>query len=159
MSGSHKQIQSATVPHLTGKSSMIQVVVSILQSDRLPQRTIGVEWNCSVSYWREFRLHLSCNLLAECERGQDENTCGYVTCRHGGFLFRNTCYVIIQPERDITHHVAPLMCKSVQGRLAIFPFESDRLALGQFIFEKHKLSLYVGIQVTMSGLPAMYELC
>ena len=128
------------------------------QFSRLPERTSSVQWNCSVPYWPDFQLHLHCNLLSECERGQDEDNCGYVTCRQGGFVFNGICYMVIQPEHALLHYTAQHMCKAVHGQLAIFPLETDREALGQFMYERHKLSVYVGVQVTLSGLPAMYAL-
>ena len=66
--------------------------------------------------------------------------------------------MVIQPEHDLLHYTAQHMCKTVHGQLAIFPLETDRVALGQFMYERHKLSVYVGVQVTLSGLPAMYVL-
>ena len=129
-----------------------------MQSDHLPHNISRIQWNCTVPHWPDFQLHLRCNLLVECDNGQDEDGCGYVTCRHGGFLFRHTCYVIIQPEHDVTHHTARQMCRMVQGQLATFPSELERVAFGHFVYERHKLSFLVGIQATISGLPAMYAL-
>ena len=143
----------------TGKCRESLPVVILLQPDYLPQRVSNIQWNCSVPYWPDFQLHLHCNLLAECDSEQDESSCGYVMCRHGGFLFNDTCYFIIQPEHDLLLYEARQLCEAVHGQLATFQLETERVALGQFIYERHKLSLYVGIQATMSGLPAMYARC
>ena len=126
---------------LKGKSDTFHLIESLLQSDRLPQCISGIQWNCSVPHWPDFQVHLCCNLLVECDSSQDEDRCGYVRCRHGGFLFYHTCYVIVQPERDIVLYGARQLCETVQGQIATFPFPVDK-AFRQFLYERHKVSLY-----------------
>ena len=127
----------------------------ILQSHKLPQRVLNGEWNCSVDYWGDFRGHLLCNLQTQCAGGEDEQDCGYTTCTHGGFWLHGVCYVITQPENDITFIQAYDICRQINGRPPSFALEQKRKQFVDFVLPKSKLAMYVDVRSITSDMLRM----
>jgi hypothetical protein len=49
------------------------------QNTAVPEQLLSGLWNCSSPEWPRFKPHLRCNLVVECEEGEDE-----VGCWHTG---------------------------------------------------------------------------
>ena len=68
--------------HTTGAFSRkkefieFKLLFSFLKDSALPEKLPGGKWNCSVPHWPDFRQHMRCNMLRECEGGEDEVDCG-----------------------------------------------------------------------------------
>ena len=76
------------------------------------------QWNCSVSYWPDFRAHFTqnCNMIPNCLHGEDERDCPYnkVSCSPGEFSAGSTrprCFRLISPNKSISWLEAKQLCK------------------------------------------------
>ncbi|KAK7501940.1 hypothetical protein BaRGS_00006692 [Batillaria attramentaria] len=68
----------------------------------VPQKIPNGPWNCSVPYWADFRQHFPCNLIWDCEGGEDEVDCPYTTrtCGPGYVTAGGHCYVMAISSAD-----------------------------------------------------------
>ena len=72
-----------------------KLLFSFLKDSALPEKLPGGKWNCSVPHWPDFRQHMRCNMLRECEGGEDEVDCGYESedCGPGLISAAGSCYL------------------------------------------------------------------
>ena len=60
-----------------------QMLFSIHNSSARPEKLSEGKWNCSVSFWSDFRQHFPCNLHGDCADGRDEEDCPYTSTSCG----------------------------------------------------------------------------
>lgn len=64
----------------------------------VPQLLHDDTWNCSVTYYDDFADHLACDLFRDCQGGEDEKDCPYISSACGGRQFEagGSCFGISQ---------------------------------------------------------------
>ena len=108
-----------------------------------------------MEYWADFRDHLLCNLQAQCAAGEDEQNCGYSRCSRGGFWLHGVCYLITQPEHDVTFKQAYDMCRRMHARQPSFASEQKKKQFVDFVLPRSKLAMYVDVRSTTPDVPRM----
>ena len=75
--------------------SDFKLLFSFHLKSALLEQLPGGKWNCSVPHWPDFRQHMRCNMLRECEGGEDEVDCGYESedCGPGLISAAGSCYL------------------------------------------------------------------
>ena len=102
--------------------------------------------------------HLTCNLVSECEGGEDEEDCGYSTCGQGGFVVNGTCYVLQGMFRNIvkTFSKARAVCNAApHSRLACLKSKQKFENVERFFRSTlmQPLDLFIGL--SSHGIPSM----
>lgn len=81
-----------------GENSGFRLRFSFHNASSLLHKTSEGRWNCSVTYWSDFRHHFPCNLMSDCAAGEDELNCPYTgVCGPGFLTISGRCYVYVIP--------------------------------------------------------------
>ena len=81
-----------------GDNSGFRLWYSFHNASALPEKTSDGKWNCSVTYWSDFRHHFPCNLVSDCAAGEDEMNCPYTgLCGPGLLTISGRCYSYVIP--------------------------------------------------------------
>ncbi|KAK7496985.1 hypothetical protein BaRGS_00011721 [Batillaria attramentaria] len=86
----------------TGKTaSGFKLHYSIHNATEAPQSLGANLFNCSVPYYPSFQQHLQCNLVVQCQGGEDEIDCPYTTadCGLGLVDAGDKCYKYVEERR------------------------------------------------------------
>ena len=76
--------------------------------------------DCSASSWSGYAPHLSCDLVVDCQTGEDEAECPH-SCGEGGFAEGNSCYYVKRKQIWILGGFeAQIYCRTDGGRLVSF---------------------------------------
>ncbi|XP_070175951.1 uncharacterized protein [Littorina saxatilis] len=121
-----------------------------IHSDRETPPTVrrGV-FNCSVPFFPAFKQHLACNLKAECEGGEDENS----DCP---FTDRAACPGGVVVE--VTWEVARRDCQKRGGDLATLTSSLQWQAFFRLASSKNLIrQMYIGLKSYRTALPRIYN--
>ncbi|KAK7493412.1 hypothetical protein BaRGS_00015312, partial [Batillaria attramentaria] len=86
-----------------GRSTGFRLMFSFHNLSEIPQKLPDGKWNCSVPYWADFQQHFPCNLIWDCEGGEDEVNCPY-TSRACGLDYvpaGGSCFLYVSVPRDV----------------------------------------------------------
>ena len=76
--------------------------------------------DCSASSWSGYAPHLSCDLVVDCQTGEDEAGCLHA-CGEGGFAEGTSCYYVKLKKLGVHGGLqAQMDCRSDGGRLVSF---------------------------------------
>ncbi|KAL8616946.1 hypothetical protein ACOMHN_041864 [Nucella lapillus] len=127
-------------------SQGFRMLYSFHKESNTPQRLSNNQWNCSTPFSPDFHPHLSCNLIVECDSGQDESTCPHGLCEHGRFLVEGRCYLLGQPSRPLTYMEARSTCEGQGGYLISFNSKAELTAVREAVWPRNRIrDVYVGL--------------
>ncbi|KAK7497025.1 hypothetical protein BaRGS_00011761, partial [Batillaria attramentaria] len=145
----------------TGKTaSGFKLHYSIHNATEAPQALGANLFNCSVPYYPSFQQHLQCNLVVQCQGGEDEIDCPYTTadCGLGLVDAGDKCYKYIEERREITWYDAFDKCMEQNARLVSPRTPTEWKAFQEVLqFGMNSSALYVGLQTSESSLGLMYR--
>ncbi|KAK7497050.1 hypothetical protein BaRGS_00011786, partial [Batillaria attramentaria] len=145
----------------TGKTaSGFKLHYSIHNATEAPQALGANLFNCSVPYYPSFQQHLQCNLVVQCQGGEDEIDCPYTTadCGLGLIDAGDKCYKYIEERREITWYDAFDKCMEQNARLVTPRTLTEWKGFQEVLqFGMNSSALYVGLQTSESSLGLMYR--
>ncbi|KAK7497049.1 hypothetical protein BaRGS_00011785, partial [Batillaria attramentaria] len=141
-------------------ASGFKLQYSIHNATEAPQSLGANLYNCSVPYYPSFQQHLQCNLVVQCQGGEDEIDCPYTTadCGLGLIDAGDKCYKYIEERREITWYDAFDKCMEQNARLVSPQTPTEWKAFQEvLLFGMNSSALYVGLQTSESSLGLMYR--
>ena len=124
----------------------------------VPQLLHDDTWNCSVTYYDEFADHLACDLFRDCQGGEDERDCPYVSSACGGRQFEagGSCFGISQRNvAGLTWQQAADRCTQLGGQLPVLSRPEEWQAVYQLLRRKVFYLVYLGLTTVDMSLPQM----
>ena len=124
----------------------------------VPQLLYDDTWNCSVTYYDEFADHLACDLFRDCQGGEDERDCPYVSSACGGRQFEagGSCFGISQRNvAGLTWQQAADRCTQLGGQLPVLSRPEEWQAVYQLLRRKVFYLVYLGLSTVPHRLPSM----
>lgn len=156
--------------HLVRRSFSLYTGMKMLltfhkESDGLVHQLPDGRWNCSVPRWSDFKEHFPCNLIQECDGGEDEASCPYTTqqCGSGLVTVGDLCLkYFYDPTKVITLDGAFHLCKSQGGKLPVVNTPERLRAMQEllkmlrpFFTENGEATFPVGAKSSHPMLPLM----
>ena len=132
-----------------------KLLFSFLKDSALPEKLPGGKWNCSVPHWPDFRQHMRCNMLRECEGGEDEVDCGYESedCGPGLISAAGSCY-LLENFNGKTSDEATVECQRRGGYLVSLNTPEEWKVLSQLMLERIPFDyIFVGLRFNNPTLP------
>ncbi|KAK7488816.1 hypothetical protein BaRGS_00019951 [Batillaria attramentaria] len=123
----------------------------------LPQQMTDGRWNCSVPHWTDFQQHFPCNLVSDCDGGQDEAACPYSSthCGQGRLTAGGKCFLYVTSQRFITWEEAANECLRRDGHLASLNTPEEWRDVISLLKLPHPYYVYIGLHSSSMGLPRM----
>ncbi|KAK7501680.1 hypothetical protein BaRGS_00007111 [Batillaria attramentaria] len=123
----------------------------------LPQQLNDGRWNCSVPHWTDFQQHFPCNLVSDCDGGQDEAACPYSTghCGQGRLTAGGKCLLYVTSQRSITWEEAAKECLRRDARLASLKTPEEWRDVISLLEWGHPDYVYIGLRTSSARLPQM----
>ena len=124
----------------------------------VPQLLHDDTWNCSVTYYDDFADHLACDLFRDCQGGEDERDCPYISSACGGRQFEagGSCFGISQRNvAGLTWQEAADRCKQLGGQLPVLSRPEKWRAVYQLLRRKVFYLVYLGLSTVPHRLPSM----
>ena len=89
-----------------------KLLFSFHPDSAIPAKTASGKWNCSLAFWPQFQMHFPCNMVEECDGGEDEANCPYRVkdCSRGHVSIGRGCYAVLTENRPITWKEAANEC-------------------------------------------------
>ena len=138
-----------------GPFSAFKLLFSFHLKSALLEQLPGGKWNCSVPHWPEFRQHMRCNMLRECEGGEDEVDCGYESedCGPGLISAAGSCY-LLENFNGKTNDEASVECQRRGGYLVSLNTPEEWKVLSQLMLERIPFDyIFVGLRFNNPTLP------
>ncbi|KAK7482846.1 hypothetical protein BaRGS_00025879 [Batillaria attramentaria] len=126
-----------------------KLVFSFHNYSELPQELTDGKWNCSVPYFSKFHEHFPCNLVADCENGEDELKCPYTNsaCGQGRLFIGERCYIYVKPEvRMLNWNEAAVMCLEREAILVSFNTPEEMHNVGKLLRKHDFYRIFIGLQ-------------
>ena len=136
------------------------LLFSFHNDSALPEQLPGGKWNCSGPHWPGLRPHLGCNMMRECEGGEDEAGCEYYdeseACGPGLISAAGRCYLYADDVifANLSWAEASRECRKRDGYL-VSPNTPEEwqvisdLLLKWIVFD----TVFLGMQFRKSVLP------
>ncbi|KAK7482845.1 hypothetical protein BaRGS_00025878, partial [Batillaria attramentaria] len=136
-----------------------KLVFSFHNYSERPQELTDGKWNCSVPYFFKFHEHFPCNLVADCENGEDELKCPYTNsaCGQGKVFIGESCYIYVIPEDQITWNQAALICLQRGSHLANFNTPEEMYHVGTLLRKHAFFRVFIGLRSSSPSFPSMYK--
>ena len=124
-----------------------------------PRQLPNGKFDCSVSYYQDFQRHLHCNLLSECQKGEDEHLCAYNNgACNGSIAFESKCYKYFDWSKAITWTDAFNECKKRGAELASLNTPEEWNAIENALDYGHRASVvFIGLRTADPNLPVIYK--
>ncbi|PVD34541.1 hypothetical protein C0Q70_05816 [Pomacea canaliculata] len=129
-------------------------------SKQLKPQTLGPgKFNCSVPHYEQFKVHLHCNLITECQNGEDEQFCPYNKGHcNGSIAFGDKCYQYFDRSGAITWMDAYRHCQQRNASLASLNTPKEWDAIETALDFGHRASVvFIGLRTADPNLPAFYR--
>ena len=128
-----------------------------VKSTLLKQLPDGM-WNCSVPHWRDFWQHLGCNMMRECEGGEDEAGCEYYdeseACGPGLISAAGGCYQLAESRNGMTKHEAATECQERGGYLLSLNTPEELESISELLLNRIPFdTIFLGLQYRNPALP------
>ena len=142
-----------------------KVQFSFHHESAAPGQTASGKWNCSLDHWPLFHTHFPCNVLEECEGGEDEAGCPYRTqmgagCQAPGPGFPvsvgGRCYALFaEGERHVTWNEAANECLRRGTYLASLNSPREWDDVTEFVARYVGRDVYLGLHAGGANLPEL----
>lgn len=138
-----------------------KAVFSYHKWSEVPTKLRSGLWNCSVSYYSDFKHHLECNLQLECHDGLDEGPhCPFsnLAC-NGSVAFENLCFTYVTWPEKLSWDQAQIECQNRGGSLVSLASPEKRRAFLQ-LYEhgKNRRPAYIGARTVIDKvIPKLYK--
>ena len=117
------------------------------------------QFNCSGQYWPQFKQHFPCNLEKDCDGGEDEAECPYMSrqrCGQNYMAVAGTCFFLERGDRLRSWSEAAKSCSRHNHHLPTLNTREEWEEFQRLLDYKKGLVPFVGLTLGLSRLPNMY---
>ena len=114
---------------------------------------------CNGPYWPQFQQHFPCNLERNCDGGEDEAECPYMsteTCGQDYLAAGGSCYSILNYYKLRSWSEASRYCSSYANHLPTLNTPEEWEKFHSLLNYKKGVTAFVGLALGRSRLPNMY---
>ena len=137
--------------------SGFKLLFSFHPDSAIPAKTASGKWNCSLAHWPQFQMHFPCNMVEECDGGEDEANCPYRNkdCGRGHFSVGGGCYALHVANRPITWNEAANECLRRGEYLASLNNPEEWQDVITFLREYLTRKVYLGMHMSGANFPEL----
>ena len=125
----------------------------------LPRKQSNGKLDCSGPQWRVLQHHFLCNFYPECDGGEDEVSCPYVTeaCGPGHISIGGSCYIYRIPQHKISWMDAERICRLQGEQLAMLKSKGEWSRVITYLHHgvQRDKPMFIGLQTSSKKLSRM----